>query len=115
MVQEERRKKPRVNSLNLLSYLCMDENDEVVMQGVGRTLTVSQGGILLETHAPIDPGHAVSLVIAIENDLVDVKGKVVYSSTGKEGRFNTGIQFVEPDETILKILKESIAAFGQDE
>jgi len=111
MGQPDRRKKVRTNSLNLLSYHCMDENNEIVMQGVGRTLNISEDGILLETHEPIDPRHSVSLFIAIEEDLVDVKGKVVHSSANDNGKFNTGVAFVEPDETTREIVEKSINAF----
>jgi hypothetical protein len=105
MTEQEKRKSPRINSLNLLSYLCMDEEGEVVTRGVGRTLNVGKGGILLETHAPIDPKHSLSLVIAMENDLVDVRGEVVEHSTGEDGKHQTRIRFTEtegPAEDILR-------------
>ena len=111
MEQQDRRKKSRTNSLNLLSYYCVNENDEIVMQGVGRTLNISEDGILLETHEPVDPKHAVSLFIAIEENLVDVKGKVTHSFTNDSGKFNTGIAFVAPDKATREIIEQSIAAF----
>jgi hypothetical protein len=115
MPQEERRKHPRANSLNLLSYHCLDENQEVVMQGVGRTLNVSQGGILLETHVPIGSQYTVSLFMAMGNDLIDVKGNVVHSSAGKDGKFNTGIKFTETDESTREILERCIEAFHDED
>lgn len=115
MQQQDRRKKTRTNSLNLLSFYCLDESNEIVMQGVGRTLNISEDGILLETHEPIDPRHSVSLFIAIEEDLVDVKGKVIHSSANDNGKFNTGILFVEPNETTRHIIEKSIDAFQRGE
>lgn len=111
MPGKERREHSRTSSLNLLSYLCINENQEVVSQGAGRTLNVTEDGILMETHVPIDPRHTVSLVIAMEDDLIDVKGKVVYTRTAKGGRFRTGVQFMETDEVALRILKKFIAVF----
>jgi len=108
MTHEEKRKSPRINSLNLLSYLCMDENGEVVTRGVGRTLNVSKGGILLETHTPIDPSHSLSLVIAMENDLVDVHGEVVDQWMGEEGKHKTRIRFTEAEGPALDMLREFI-------
>jgi hypothetical protein len=108
---EEKRKHPRIDSLNLLSFLVTDENEDIVMQGVGRTLNVSAGGILLETHVPLDPKHTVSLFIALEDDLVDVKGRIIHTRQGEAGKYNTGIAFAEPDEPTARILKKFIEVF----
>jgi hypothetical protein len=111
MVREERRKHQRTDSLNLLSYHCLDENDDIVMQGVGRTLNFSQGGILLETHTPIDLKTLVSLFIAMEDDLVDVKGSVIHASAIGNGKFNTGIAFVETDEATREVIEKYADTF----
>ena len=57
MMTLEKRIKPRADSHNILSYVCLDEENEIVEQGMGRTLNVSEGGILLETHDSIDLEH----------------------------------------------------------
>ena len=105
----------RVRSLNLLSYYCVDQDGLVVKQGMGRTLDVSKGGILLETHAPIDLQHTISLTIGLEDDLTDITGKVVYCKAGEPGKFESGIEFQEKDEAGLRILKEYIKAFREQE
>ena len=53
MTSENKRKHERIQSLNL-SYICLDEDNNIVKQGMGRTLNISESGILLETHFPID-------------------------------------------------------------
>ena len=108
MTHEEKRKSTRINSLNLLSYLCMDEDEEVVTRGVGRTLNVSKGGILLETHTAINPKHSLSLVIAMENDLIDVRGEVVDHWVGEGGKHKTRIRFTEAEGAALDILREFV-------
>jgi hypothetical protein len=89
----------------------VDENENIVMQGVGRTLNFSESGVLLETHVAIDPKHAVSLFIAMGKDLVDVKGRVIHTSPKEDGKYNTGIAFVENTEAAQQIIKESVAVF----
>jgi len=111
MPHEERRKHPRIHSLNLLSFLVTDENEDIVMQGVGRTLNVSAGGILLETHIPLNPKHTVSLFIALEDDLVDVEGRIIHTRKGEAGKHDTGIAFTKPDEPTATILQKFIEAF----
>ena len=113
MTITDKRQHPRIDSLNLISYVCIDETDTDVIQGMGRTLNVSEGGILLETHIQIDPKHTLSLTIGLEEDLVDIKGEVAHSKPGKDDNFETGIQFFEKDEEALRVLNKYIKAFKE--
>jgi len=110
MILNEQRKAVRINSLNL-SYIGIDENNVTIKQAMGRTLNVSENGILLETHFPIDSKQIVSLSLALEDDLVDMKGEVVYSRPGEAAKYETGIKFIEVDEGVQLILKKYIQAF----
>jgi hypothetical protein len=111
VAQEDRRRHSRISSLNLVSYTCMDKDNQVVRQAMGRTLDVTEGGILLETHLPMDAQHRVSLTIGVKEDLVDVEGRVVHCRPAKAGRFQSGIQFAKMNKASLRILKRFIAAF----
>ena len=111
MTISNKRQHARIDSLNLISYVCIDETDISVMQGMGRTLNVSEGGILLETHIQIDPKHTLSLTIGLEEDLVDIKGEVAHSKPGKDDNFEAGIQFFETDEEALRVLNKYVKAF----
>jgi hypothetical protein len=113
MTITDKRQHPRIDSLNLISYVCIDETDTDVIQGMGRTLNVSEGGILLETHIQIDSKHTLSLTIGLEEDLVDIKGEVAHSKPGKDDNFVTGIQFFETDEEALRVLKKYVKAFKE--
>ena len=110
MPTKEKRKHARVNSLNL-SYFCLDQNDKIVKQGMGRTLNVSESGILLETPFPIDSNHTVLLNIGLEEDIVDIKGKPIHSKTNDLGLHEVGIQFLKISETTRKKLKKYIEVF----
>ena len=67
MTLKNKRKHQRFASLNL-SYVCLDENNNVVTQGMGRTLNISESGILLETNFPIELKYLVLLTIGLEED-----------------------------------------------
>jgi c-di-GMP-binding flagellar brake protein YcgR len=110
MDTNEKRKHARIHSLNL-SYVCLDENNEIIKQGMGRTLNVSESGILLETHFPIDNTCIVSLTLGLKEDLIDIKGRPVHSSTNAEGKHEVGIEFLEPDGKTRKALKNFINKF----
>ena len=109
MTIEEKRKHARINSLNL-SYICLDEENKKVKQGMGRTLNVSESGILLETNFPIDSKHIVLLTIGLEEDIVDIRGKAVHSKTNAQGLYEVGIQFMDTDNKVNKTLKKFIDA-----
>lgn len=113
MTTQEKRKHARVSSLNL-SYVCLDEKDKIVKQGMGRTLNVSESGILLETHFPIDKSHVVTLTLGLEEELVDIKGRPVHTRTNDKGKYEVGIQFFEPDKKARRSLKNFIDAFGEE-
>ncbi len=107
------RKHRRVHSLNIISYECVDKEGNVVTRGIGKTLNISKGGILLETYVPIDTQYSILLSIDTEIELLmDVKAKAVYCRACEEGRFESGIEFVEPNETTCEIVDRHIAALN---
>jgi len=110
MTTQEKRKHARISSLNL-SYICLDENDQIIKQGMGRSLNVSESGILLETHFPIDNQHVVILTLGLEEDLVDIKGRPVHTRINSEGKYEVGIEFLESKAKARKALKNFIDAF----
>ena len=113
MTTKNKRLHPRIDSLNLLSYSCIDETGQVVAHGMGRTLNVSQGGILLETRAPVDKGQTVLLSIGLEDDMTEeVEGRVVFSTMDEDyDRFQTGIEFINPDKKSKRLIKQYVDAF----
>jgi hypothetical protein len=107
MTLKNKRKHQRFESLNL-SYVCLDENKEVVTLGMGRTLNISVSGILLETHFPIEPQYLVVLTIGLEEDLLDINGKPIHSRSNDDGKFEVGIEFLDPDKDSILVLKDFI-------
>ena len=111
MTFENKRKHERIRSLNL-SYVCLDEDENIVKQGMGRTLNISESGILLETHFPIEFRHVVQLTISLEEDLLDIKGQPIHVKSNEEGKYEIGIQFSELDQNTSRILKKFILIGG---
>jgi c-di-GMP-binding flagellar brake protein YcgR len=107
MATQEKRKHARISSLNL-SYVCLDENNQIIKQGMGRSLNVSESGILLETHFPIDEQHIVTLTLGLEEDLVDIKGRPVHTRINDAGKYEVGIEFLKSDAKTRKALKKFI-------
>jgi c-di-GMP-binding flagellar brake protein YcgR len=112
MTKQEKRKHARISSLNL-SYVCLDENNQVIKQGMGRSLNVSESGILLETHFPIDDQHIVRMTLGLEEDLIDVKGRPVHTRMNNAGKYEVGLEFVKSDAKTRKALKKFIDTYQE--
>jgi hypothetical protein len=111
MTSEDKRKHERIESLNL-SYICLDEDENIVKQGMGRTLNMSESGMLLETHFPIESKHTLQLTISLEEDLLDIKGKPIHIRSIEGGKYQIGIQFLDLDQKSTKILKKFLSDGG---
>jgi c-di-GMP-binding flagellar brake protein YcgR len=105
-----KRKNPRVKTANGVSYTCIDETGRGVEQGMGRTIDISLGGMLLETSTLIESMYIIIATIDLRGHVIEIKGKVAYSISIKSGQFLTGIQFLETPEKQIKIITEFIKA-----
>ncbi len=108
-----KRKHERVDALNLLSYVTIDSDGKEWNQGMGRTLNISESGLQLETNEPIQTKYVLLISIGIEDQLVDIKGKVVYTNRGDAGMFETGIEFIEVKPDAMAVLKKYISEFNK--
>jgi len=100
----------RINALNL-SHVAVDDREDAVKQAIGRTLNVSETGILLETHFPIESDQNVELTLGFEENLVNLRGRVIHLLNGETGKFEMGIQFTDIDEQGTHIIKDFIEKF----
>lgn len=107
----ERRGTQRIDSHNLLTYICLDEDNHELKQGMGRTLNVGEGGILLETHTPMEPKEIVVLTVGLEEELMEIRGRITFCNSREDGNFESGIQFIEIDDEKLQFLKQFIVLF----
>lgn len=101
------RKHVRTESLNL-SFFCVDHDDNVMAQGMGRTMNLSETGILLETNVELTPGQSVDMEIALQNDLIDARGTVAHSNPADNDQFHTGIEFTEISDADKEIIKQHL-------
>lgn len=103
------RKDERLDAINLLDYTVLDEKGETINHAMGRTLNVSEKGILLDTHIPFRVGQGLVLAIELENEIIELTGKVVHTEKNEHGRYSSGIEFEklspEGQETLHKYLE----------
>ncbi len=87
----------RVKKLSLVQIDRHDEEGPADL-ATGRTLDISHGGIRLELYHHLPLRSVVAVTLALDDDLIDVRGKVVYLEEIDDERCAMGIQFLEMDE-----------------
>lgn len=110
MGRTERRKYIRPEALNLLDYLVVDDQGKQGDYSMGRTLNVSKGGILMETHIPLPQGQRVMITLGLKDELIDIMGRIVYSTFDAD-RHQNGIEFFHVADSDQRILNLYISAF----
>ena len=104
MEQKERRKYPRVPTSNIVSYVCIDARGKPIAEGMGKTVDISQGGVMLETGRPIESKYILMLTMDLKKKVVETKGRVVHSRPNGSSTYVTGIKFeATPDEVTAVI------------
>ena len=111
MAIEEKRKNPRVHTVNLISYTSVGERGNSVQQGMGKALDIGEGGILIETQLPIEAEYILLEAVNVNEELITIKGRVAYSREVAVNVFHTGVHFEEPNNRAREIVAEMIKAF----
>lgn len=99
---------PRVKDLHLVEISRFDERGFRADMATGRTLDISYGGLRLELYHPLPLRSVVALTLALDEDLVYVKGKVVYLEKLERERCAMGIQFTKLSRRSKKLLDEYV-------
>ena len=47
----------------------------------------------------------------MEEDLIDIRGKVIHLLNGETGKFEMGVQFTDVDEEGVNVIREFITKF----
>ncbi|MEN8687368.1 MAG: PilZ domain-containing protein [Desulfuromonadales bacterium] len=90
----ERRKETRRYDLNFLDYEILCDSGEVSGRGLARTLNVSADGLRLETEQFFEPGQKLRITLGLQNDLVQVAGRVTNSQPENDDLCSSGVLFI---------------------
>ena len=108
----EKRRAPRIRTLNLVGYALFDSKGKRIGQGKGHTVNLSQTGALLETDALIKGSYIVLMTIDLEGKKIKVQGRVVRSECVEpEGLYQTGIEFMGPREAQVEAIVAFVKAY----
>jgi hypothetical protein len=67
---------------------------------------------MLETHVPLGESDTVDVVVGLKEDMVTIRGKVIFTRTTATGRYQSGIQFLTIEAASLETLRRYIDAFN---
>ena len=108
--KSDRRKHPRTLTRNLIAHVSVDQNGRIISQGLSKTLDISRGGMLLETPCPIEAGKISLMAVDKENNLIEIKGYLVYCQKAASGMYHSGIKFFGTDlqvaNFVIRLIKE---------
>ena len=94
MSHGEKRKFIRWDAIHLLDYTIIESDGTKGRNSMGRTLDVNLNRLKLETSYEIPLEAELEITVGIEEDLVDLVGRVTHSSR-RGGRYISGIEFVK--------------------
>jgi len=106
MNMHERRKYAfRPESVNLVYFAVYNQENILIQQGMGKTLNISEGGILLETYEKISLQEIIYLSLGLKDETVEVKAEIAHMAVKKDNIYHTGFSFSDLSEKKDKIRK----------
>jgi hypothetical protein len=105
---EDRRREPRVKSLNLVNV--SDFTDAGLLTGleVGKTLDLSHAGLRLEIHHPVPLRSILGLSLALGDELLEVQGEVRSVEVAGEDAYRVGVRFVDPSPETQEVIDAAL-------
>lgn len=111
MGNEDRRKYPRVQIFDPISYLTLDSDDEGIHQNVAVVRNVSQTGIQLEAFLEVRSKKLSLMFFDMHKNQIEVKGKVVYCRRNESGQFSIGIHLIGNEAENLRFVKALVKSY----
>jgi c-di-GMP-binding flagellar brake protein YcgR len=111
MKKLDRRKFPRIKICNPISYDSVNQNGIQLDQNMGIAKDISLNGILLETAQKIQSKYIYLVFVDMENNLIRIAARVVFSVKNKEGNFKSGINFQGSQEENGRFAKKVLQAY----
>ncbi len=87
----ERRKNPRVQICDPISYLSLDPDEKMFQHNIAVVRNVSQTGIRIETFQAISATHITLMFFDLNTNQMEVRGEVIYCERNDCGQYNVGI------------------------
>ena len=107
----DQREYARVEACNLISYAVTDQGGNPTDQRMGKALDVSQNGICLETARQVKSEYISLMTSDVEENLIEIKGRVAYSQKSGQNLFRTGIRLEGTHDENIRFAKKLIRVY----
>ena len=111
MDAKDRRKHTRVKTGNLISHESIGKEGQIVSRSMGKALNVSQSGILLETAHPIEAENVSLTTFDLDNNLIEMKGRLIHCKETDSGMYQSGINFTGSEDETAKFAVKLIKLY----
>lgn len=95
MIPHDRRCSTRFDASHLIVHAEPGERETHRALGLAVTLDISEFGARVQATEAPDAGQCFRFSLALEDDIVNALGKVVYVSRALNGTFEYGVEFLE--------------------
>ena len=102
------RKSQRVAKLLFTEVTPFTEGGAQGTPSMGRTLNLSEGGILVEFPRTMPFEIPVNVALGIEDDVARLKGKLAHFHKNDDGTLEIGVEFVDPSTQTLKLIRKVV-------
>jgi hypothetical protein len=111
MGNEDRRKYPRVQIFDPISYLTLDSDGKTIRQNVAVVRNVSQTGIQMEAFLEVKYKKLSLMFFDMHKNQIEVKGKVIYCRRNESGQFSIGIHLIGNEAENLRFVKALVKSY----
>jgi PilZ domain len=111
MGNEERRKNPRVQIFDPITFLSSDSNGETLEQNIAVVRNVSKTGIQIETFRAIYSKNISLMFFDLSQNQIEATGEVVYCRKNDSGQYHIGINFVGKAKENLHFVKALVKSY----
>jgi hypothetical protein len=111
MGKKERRKYPRVQIMDPISYLSLDSDGEILEQNIAVVRNVSQTGIQIESFLEVNSKYLSLMFFDLDKHQIEIKSEVIYCKRNESGQFNIGINFVGTPDENLQFVKALVKSY----
>lgn len=102
----EQRTTPRISKLSFISFVKKEGDEQKCPISLGRTLNISTTGLGIEIFQEIAPGSTMEMEIALGDEIIPVRGRVVHGSEPESGCWHLGIEFDQVQEKLAGVMVE---------
>ena len=108
MKEKDRRKHPRVDIFNPISYSGIDSDGKILVQNISVALNASNNGIMIESFSEVQTEKIRLRFINYDQKPIEIRGKVIYCTQKKPGIFQIGVRLMGTDYENLQFVMQLV-------